>query len=548
MRILNKSKHFIPNPSEIIEKIYLYFPNLQYIFVAGVFAQYINEEICTSILNSCIQLDTFEIGECKNSYVNSVNNARCILTTINLHRLCKEKVFKGSWPMGNYLRRFPRLKKVKGVTHLSTFEKWLPIFQKLPHITEIEIMLESPDSEGFAENFLSDKTEEKKNLTLERLSNIKTLHIQYATKALNVNSLKFISKYMTGFKLVTMKSRHKNQDSLIEDDALKNMLNVITYAECVGSVELKGEIKTRSLETMYQGFLQDSDAMNSGAVKKEFELEITSNRRNPELYTSNDIVQTNIRQSVSKRMIHISLYRVDQFLSIMESIHKSTLNNINSFILHSHRCDIPVAYSMYYKLFRSMHSLGNVPLGLPVVFDDEGGTDFPVWEQSCIKQITLDNAPTDTIFLDPLFTTLSKVAPNLKELRINTSRAYWNDLDNILYINVSMFSLNSLKINLSSVKAKKRFHTCSFFALDVRLLKNSERHLYKVSFDLSTVERIDIPSDSKSIYVEGTNIFVQVKCNTENFFIESNFCQSTGKKGSKNKMDKRCQYISFFVQ
>lgn len=228
-----------------VKKLLFRFPNITKLHVHNysILFEDFNDEICKTVIKSCPKLDTLKVvlGHSNfDQYYERMHKIR--LLTTRLYLLENASIDEAITRYGSIVKlvcNFPRLKELYGFSgQLGTFQNYLPIFEQLSNLTNISLG-EGWDDDNLAEKCLATKPKEVQKLLLTRLSKVTELRC-FRETSFCVNTLKFITNYLTGLKTLTLKSEH-NQDWTDSQQQVfcSNMLDLVCAAEKNSSLTLK---------------------------------------------------------------------------------------------------------------------------------------------------------------------------------------------------------------------------------------------------------------------------------------------------------------------
>lgn len=194
--------------------------------------------------------------------------------------------------------------------------------------------------------------------------------------------------------------------------------------------------------------------------------------------------------------------RLNEIMPYLFAPNIPALNNIDEFELYFCKKELthyahPADADMYNKLLERMPSLKKVTLDVPESFNGPGSVQFSdVQEYTRVEELVI-RAAENAIFkqlLDRCFYSF----PNLKKLDLQYYCCPWDEDMKEFPIKLANYSLESLKIDLTPVKAKMTQLMDTelsmgedFFVIDLDILNGKGRYLYKVTFDLSPITLVE---------------------------------------------------------
>lgn len=177
------------------------FPNLEEVYRSGytnlyMFSEF-DDDVCEDLLRSCPKLRTFKAMSCSPDLVHLLKLRRVateIVLLFNPGTTYEENV-------ALYITNFKRLTSlcIDSCSTLDTFEKFMPVFEQLPNLTELDIDGAQQDKHKFAERYLTSRTKIEQEVLLERLSKVTNL-VWRNSSGICVNAITFITNYLTGLK------------------------------------------------------------------------------------------------------------------------------------------------------------------------------------------------------------------------------------------------------------------------------------------------------------------------------------------------------------
>lgn len=153
-------------------------------------------DICTSILSTCLKLDTFKVEIDHRELIENFNALfypRLLITTLDGDDVYSAA--EGGINYVDFLSSFPRVRLITGDNrNFDSFEGYWPVLEQLPHLTTIN--LESVDEQDLIA-YMGTLTQSKRNGLTWRLSEITELN-SYTYLSFSAQAMKFAVEYLTG--------------------------------------------------------------------------------------------------------------------------------------------------------------------------------------------------------------------------------------------------------------------------------------------------------------------------------------------------------------
>lgn len=477
---------------ETVEKLFLRFPNLTIVYFdhSSLIANF-NEELCQEFLLRCPNLATFDVSVDYNNpeYFSSLVKVRHLLTNIQISTDYNH--LKYGDPV-QYITQFPQLKYIDCEELESNFfDVCLPIFEQLPNINSLALILVVDIKENVEDLYLTSKC---RDLVLERLSNITSICLNVYYDNLR-NTLEFIPKYLTGLESLELNS-HDARDDIDQGLFCKNFFDVIpSFAKTDLISELDGlQLTTLSnnFSSLMRNMFQQVPQAHEYSNNRTLVLDVTS----PACYHPQncDLALT------SKRWPFLRKVRIrvgedcdidNGILPMFES--EAHMDQVDVFVLrftYKDSCRKLMIVDDYLDLLETMPSLKKVELDVPKSFvetkqvTDQETYNKPVLPQ--VEQATLTAAIGGT--MQSLLDNCCFAFPNLKYLAIYNFGGTWSARIGESQYELPNYFLQELTLDITPVALKmdQLFEGKEgFFVLEIEIQESSTRHLYKIPHGLS---------------------------------------------------------------
>lgn len=495
----------IPFSTEKIHKLFCRFPNLKKVELSCsfLFLQEFDDNVCNDVLESCPKLDKFEVelmGD-ENLYCDALYRVRSLVTFIEIAQMKNLSRFGDS---ADFITSFPRLQTLSGVVNTDNIHIFfVRVIQHLPKLISFNITCTRDDDDAFIEGYLAPKTKEEQAQVIQRLSNIERMTFN-CVGGYFLNSIMFIVKYMKGLKFFRMACRFTDNWSNVKQQLFCNLtLDLIhSIKEFDIDINMKLEVLQECLPIIaYKVFQRpafstekhvlrikviDNEEYRSRALVSISNIKESEERRIT-VKVSNDLSLQKIAFYLFKKCV--PLYDIDTFELTIKQRDRDHYNQ---------RADT----QMYDKLFNIMPSLNQVTLDVPQSFKEEQEDEDVKCDDnySKVEKLTLRARP-DTKF-QALLNSSYTMFPNLKHLNLYYFCGQWKKRFSEFQLDLAEYSLESLTVDVTPIK---KYSLGNFFVVEVFFLNDSDRYLFKIPNDLSTVTRIQY-TDLKGL-TRGTDYY-----------------------------------------
>lgn len=488
---------------QLNQKLFYRFPNLQKVTMDEPnFLRHFTDDMCKTFLKNCPQLEIFMADSYISSapgYRDLIYKAKLLITEINLDLL---EYASTPVDVTQFLSSFPRLRKITGFENnqLNNFNQVLQIMEHAPNLSSIYMRTEDHDSENIAEKELTLKAKAERDKLIKQLARIDTAELYYSVNFC-VNSLNFALKYLTGIEDLTLYNG---------DDGSWTEAHTETFYNLVSNVH---KLKDYHIRFCYME-QENLTKCFPIAVQKVFSL-ITKLTRTLTLHLE-DWFELSIETCYSDTNISICLNNELTSSEIAQHYFKTAYENVQKFDLKISKYSLGQNEAMkslhdYNIILGQMPHLKEMILDITNDFvdkDDQGGCELKL---PGVEDLTL-RATIDAKF-QSLFDGYYFALPNLRRLTLFYYSGTFDKSVSEFRVKLSKYSLESLHFDLTPVRLKSAQVLDSkpdgFFVLEVEMLKASERHLYKVSFDLSSVRILDY-SNLKGYICGEDYLFVRI--------------------------------------
>lgn len=251
---------------ENLKKLITRFPNLEEIHIVNSldFVQKFDDDLCQSILKSCPKLNIFDLSaknhkEAQAQYRDALCKVRLLVTIVDSNKITDISCFG---TVARLLTSFPRLNKIVNFpAQLYTFEKWLPVFEQLPNLTEFRIASKRDDQQSFVPKYLVGKSEDEEDALKDRLSAVKKLCWRIDHKAC-LNSLNFIARYLKELQSLKIagvfKERWSDTNQLLFCNVMLDLLANVN--DCTFAIKMKADTLSEYLPIIVNSTFFRADA------------------------------------------------------------------------------------------------------------------------------------------------------------------------------------------------------------------------------------------------------------------------------------------------
>lgn len=486
-----------------LTKLFCRFPNLHTIVLTVPMhvLDFFNDKFCKTVLKSCPKLTKFQVTAFEEvgtpGYYHRLRNVRSLLTNMEIEEI---DTIPGYDSLVDYIVSFPRLSEIDSFkTPLDKFEAYLPVFMRLPHLTDFSITQASADQQGFAEGYLEMLTNEEHHQLLNQLSKISYLSW---TRKLSFceNAAKFIAKYMTGLKRIKLstflnRSSNNAQQRLFFDTTLDLTR---TVNDCCLSMATSANILSDYLPLALQKVFHQTAPIRR--LTRTLQLSMGNVDFYPEIVN----FHINTNQATLKREISAFFRKSFSLTEATGYLFKENakFEDVDKFLLIiSTRRDpfakFKVSLKMYYDILASLPALKQLKLDIPQTFIDTEPKQLVKLSQ--LEALTLQATPTAKF--QTLLGNFSQAFPNLKTLDLCYFCGIWEESTDEFQLKLDGYSLEKLIVDMTPFKIKmdegpKGYD--EFFVVQVYLLSINARRFYIVHWGLSDIASID-ESDLQSI-------------------------------------------------
>lgn len=224
---------------ETIEKLFLRFPNLKEVRISATTSnsfEAFNDEICESFWECCPKLEAFEVdtGKWKVSgpYFDVLYKLRMLLTKMNIQKFDRTSSYEST---EQFIENFPRVTKIYSQYEKLSYRRLLPVINKLPHLTSIHSEMSGVFEPKFCERYQENMSTSEKAQFERRLANITNIHHLFLDGFCS-NSIKFVSKYLTNLKTISLNGYTPDWDPETSSFFANDILKVGNSAKDTGYV------------------------------------------------------------------------------------------------------------------------------------------------------------------------------------------------------------------------------------------------------------------------------------------------------------------------
>lgn len=480
---------------ELFELI-LRFPNLKSVVVHGRSLYYSEDDLpvpvkeikLEAIVSSCTKLEKlciFAEMDSDENYLDLLYGLRHSLTYMSINKIPPDSTEE-------YLAKFPQLQKIRGANgYLDSFEKFVRLIDKLPAVKDICFGHKS-DVEGEAVKYLTSKSEKERDLLIEKLSKLTSLHTYQYNSPLCVNVTSFITQLLTGLTSLGLHSVNNLYWDDWENDAFCELLE---YARTLQNFDIGvDDLNIEALSMCIEPTIQMMQSHQSDKVKHTHLTFDLRNDNDGYAYKGDTNLKIHMTQDCRtiKLHVHVEIYASvtpQQVKCIFESV--SSLNNIEKFIFNIDR-NLSNRLQSFDSIFdhafetvtHRMLSLKEMVLDIPTVLGEQLDLgDTPV--TSLALRVHGDAVKEDTVLKHYIL-----LFPKLGNLQLFYFSGVWQANLYESQINLGFYNLQKLAVDLTPIKRKmKDYKKDSFIVVEIKLFSNSKRRLFKAPADLrDTIE------------------------------------------------------------
>lgn len=487
---------YIPDPSfdkEALKKLFFRFPNLKRVatFFAAALLQDFDEELSQEFLKACPQNEIFVIDPCrdKNLYYEVLQKVRLLVT----------KIAKDSMPhsvnIADIITSFPRLNSIDGgsLRGIHTFGKYLPIIQKTTHLKHISLNNNWEEDEGFAERYLAAITKEEQDELVKKLSKVNTLN--WNTGDFPLHSLKFIDNYLTGLNDVYI--RIDMDASWTDHRAFCN--TALDFLRSKHYYRLDISVRDLVLDE-YDDDDEEAPSRLIAYLIQQAKIRVLQLTLTPEdwdtaiAFNSNKQEFMDIQADAQSHpppmglfSSKIPLVNIDEFTLDLQFIRRNDEEGIH------------FAFIEYYEsILGALPSLKQATVDVPANFHLlELRSSLRNQKVVCLQLESLILRATPYGEFQPFLDKCLYMFPQLKDMNVYYHCGVWKENIGICKMELGGYSLERLTLDVTPIKMmikkkfdKDQFKTDDFFVVGVKVPSNKKVHLYKASFDLSSVTKI----------------------------------------------------------
>lgn len=478
---------------ENIKKLFFRFPNLHQITIINAFwlCEEFDDEICEMFLNDCSKLEEFIAAVSSYRYCALLHKFRLLQTVVDIG-----SIFNIVPDATKFLADFPRLKNLidyKG--HLDTLQKWLPVLEHAPNLTALTITLKEGDEPGFAENYLATKTKVEQRLYL------------HCSPGAFVNSLKFVAKYFTDLtKIHVERYLDKPYGDISQLLSLSIMLSLPVSRR---SFEMRGTYNTlHYILPVITNKIFHQTASNFKTPNKVLQLFVVD-----EFDVDLEYIRFSSDQNPTKQHITITVTHLYELMSS----NSYPLDDIEEFKLTFSTKSVADRTDVYFYdgVLGAFPLLKKVHLCLPTSFVKTKYLELKelASPHPLVQDATLQAKPNTAC--QALLDSWCLAFPNLRQLSLHYFSGIWREYIGEFQVELGKYMLECLTVDVTPLKTKmhkEQLTKDDFFVVEVEILQNNERLLYKLPFDLS--QAVSIANSDLNGFVRGedyNNVHVTIK-------------------------------------
>jgi hypothetical protein len=190
--------------SEAVSKLIHYFPNIQQLEISDNcidLTYFTKSETIAAMIKHWPLLHSFRVNrvliqaEKRQIYLETVYQLRHCMTRLALYKMDNPALFVSSFPQLRYLNILPQ-------DGMANMQDCLGILECAQPLESLSVFTKQSDTESFFEKYQQNRTISLQQALEHRLAAIKTLTL--TTNSFCVNTMHFITQYMTGLSHLTM--------------------------------------------------------------------------------------------------------------------------------------------------------------------------------------------------------------------------------------------------------------------------------------------------------------------------------------------------------
>lgn len=397
-----------------------------------------------------------------------------------------------------FITRFPRLQYIR-ITSMFQLEEFVQVVDKLPYLTKIDMISSDVDnSRDFMERYMAMKeSEDEKDQLIKRLSEFENFSFRCRNRdvPIPIGSVQFIRNYLKGLKRVTIE--WDSGLNKISQEQIQCLLDIVCPAKDKTSTHEKN---LDALESDFQ-FGVESFFMEMAFVGRSLSLNITKPNVNVD-YTFSFVTRSDQSEESEQKTVISARSQGSIYRSAFERIVNT---GDPDFLLIYFQSEIPVedltkVTDMCNRIIEHMPSVKelevNLPLGSngvrhPQIRTLRFNTSYDELTESSLSQFQHFN-----------------VFPNLTCLNLFYFGGVYSEFNDIYQVNLSAYNLEKVAIDLTyvgydgiiaidnelrKIPLKEAYGVIGgrIFLIDVTCQDSHKRYLYKVSFDLSKITKMN---------------------------------------------------------
>lgn len=490
---------------DTIRKLFLRFPNLEEVWCDNFSTLFddFDDDICNDFVKMYPKFKLFRVEP---GYGDDMDYSDLLFKLRQLITFIDMNILENVWEYGgiiHYLSSFPRLTEIEGpFDGLDSFAMLLPVFEKLPNLTKLEIRGED-GQENFAETYLATKPKDVQDLVVERLSRI--THLRWTSfPDISINTMKFVSKYLTGLEVFSVSSSNNvNWTKVQQDLYFSDVMDRVCSAKSSGSVNLD-MLRITDVSKCFSAIADrifhqtPPNVFRSLEICASYKLELVN------------WISMQVRQDLNTRKIGLTFKSQLALQEIVASLfNEEPLDYIDVLKIGLGEMKVipEVTMDMYNRVLGCLPSLKKVSLDIPIGFKDNKTSSLQNNEHPLVETLALYTAPD--IKIQTLLNTSYYSFPSMKHLSLYYYTGAWEEHFKRFQIRLPKHSLESLTIDTTPVVIKMRQNRSKpvsmeddFMLIKLKMFDTDETLEFFASLDLKTVRKFTF-DDFVKYYREG---------------------------------------------
>lgn len=377
-----------------------------------------------------------------------------------------------------FVTSFPRLKRFVSFSKLDSCEKFLAILEKLDNLTAVSFKQVGYLPDDFADAYLASKNVEDQYQLVERLSKMKELDLNY-DGFVSTNTLRFISKYMTGLTHLKIYNSGLDNDPQYRHFCLTLAMFIPSIDFCNFRLKIPHPVLWDQLSSFTQAFFDQP------SQTRVLQLQVWgTNVIFPDVN-----VLSNKHNSITHMTVQVPEYDLQNRGPLFD---KKTLLNMTEFSLiikqHPHQTWI----NIYETFFNCKSTATEVTFHAPTTILGEKVPPTSIaGNHKNVEKLTILSKPD--ISITPLLTRCPVAFPNLKSLTFHRHCGKYHEDFAYYELKLGEFTLEKLAVDVGPLKRRVENQGLQheFFVLEFVTVHSYTPQIYKISLDLSLATKTD---------------------------------------------------------